>query len=89
MGFDDWFKKKFKDLHEAVCCGDLVASNYKKAIKKGFNAGAASRQDEIDELKKMIKYMKRTAQRIMIAIDDGEVDHARRSARKILKGDQS
>lgn len=54
MGFDDWFKKKFKDLHEAICCGDLVASNYKKAIKKGFNAGAASQQGEIDELQKQI-----------------------------------
>ena len=23
--FDLWFKKNFHDLHEAICCGDLVA----------------------------------------------------------------
>ena len=54
MDFDKYFKAKFKDLHEAVCCGDLVAANYKKAIKKGFKAGQQSKQEEIDALQKRI-----------------------------------
>ena len=37
MSFDEWFKNKFNDLHEACCCGDLVAMKYKKAMKKAWN----------------------------------------------------
>lgn len=58
MDFDKYFKAKFKDLHEAVCCGDLVAVNYKKAIKKGFKAGQKSKQAEIDALKARINEAK-------------------------------
>lgn len=36
--FDLWFKKNFHDLHEAICCGDLVAKNYKKAMFKAWQA---------------------------------------------------
>lgn len=36
--FDLWFKKNFYDLHEAICCGDLVAKNYKKAMFKAWQA---------------------------------------------------
>lgn len=36
--FEKWFKKNFKDLHEAICCGDLVAKNYKKAMFKAWQA---------------------------------------------------
>ena len=38
--FDLWFKKNFHDLHEAICCGDLVAKNYKKAMFKAWQASA-------------------------------------------------
>ena len=38
--FDLWFKKNFHDLHEAICCGDLVAKNYKKAMSKAWQASA-------------------------------------------------
>ena len=38
--FDLWFKKNFHDLHEAICCGDLVAKNYKKAMFKAWKASA-------------------------------------------------
>ena len=38
--FDLWFKKNFHDLHEAICCGDLVAKNYKKAMFKAWLASA-------------------------------------------------
>ena len=38
--FDLWFKKNFYDLHEAICCGDLVAKNYKKAMFKAWQASA-------------------------------------------------
>lgn len=38
--FDQWFKKNFKDLYEAICCGDLVANNYKKAMYKAWRASA-------------------------------------------------
>lgn len=60
-----------------------------------YDDGKASRQDEVsklqnevDELQKRIKDMQKAAQRIMIAIDDGELDHARRSAIKIFKGEE-
>ena len=36
--FEEWFKNKFHDLHEAICCGDLVAKNYKKAMFKAWQA---------------------------------------------------
>ena len=39
--FDLWFKKNFYDLHEAICCGDLVAKNYKKAMFKAWQASAS------------------------------------------------
>ena len=39
--FDLWFKKNFHDLHEAICCGDLVAKNYKKAMFKSWCASAS------------------------------------------------
>ena len=39
--FDLWFKKNFHDLHEAICCGDLVAKNYKKAMFKVWCASAS------------------------------------------------
>ena len=39
--FDLWFKKNFHDLHEAICCGDLVAKNYKKAMFKAWQASAS------------------------------------------------
>lgn len=39
--FDLWFKKNFHDLHEAICCGDLVAKNYKKAMFKAWCASAS------------------------------------------------
>lgn len=51
-----------------------------------FKRGAESRQAEIDELQKRIKSMQKTAQRIMIAIDDDEIEYARRSAIKMFKG---
>ena len=38
--FDLWFKKNFHDLHEAICCGDLVAKNYKKDMFKAWQASA-------------------------------------------------
>lgn len=38
--FEKWFKKSFKDLYEAVLCGDLVAKNYKKAMYKAWKASA-------------------------------------------------
>lgn len=38
--FDNWFKNKFHDLNEAICCGDLVAKNYKKAMFKAWQASA-------------------------------------------------
>ena len=53
----------------------------------GFHDGSESRQIEIDELKKRIKVIQKTAQRIMVSIDDGELDYARRSAIKIFKGE--
>ena len=39
--FDLWFKKNFHDLHESICCGDLVAKNYKKAMFKSWCASAS------------------------------------------------
>ena len=36
--FEEWFKKNFYELHEAICCGDLVAKNYKKAMFKAWQA---------------------------------------------------
>lgn len=53
--FNSWFKKKFRDLHDAILCGDLVAGNYKKVSKKSYEAGQQSRQKEIDELNLTIK----------------------------------
>ena len=41
MNFDDWFESEFNDLHEAICCGDLVAKNYKKAMFKAWQASAS------------------------------------------------
>ena len=38
--FGFWFKKNFHDLHEAICCGDLVAKNYKNAMFKAWKASA-------------------------------------------------
>ena len=52
--FNSWFKKKFRDLHDAILCGDLVAGNYKKEKKKSYEAGQQSKQAEIDELQKRI-----------------------------------
>lgn len=48
--FDNWFKKKFRDLHDAILCGDLIAGNYKKVSKKSYQAGQQSKQKAIDEL---------------------------------------
>lgn len=53
--FDDVFKEKFPDLVEAISCGDLIAKNYKVAIKEGFDLGQQSKQQEVDELKKRIE----------------------------------
>lgn len=53
--FNSWFKKKFRDLHDAILCGDLVAGNYKKVSKKSYEAGQQSKQKEIDELNLTIK----------------------------------
>ena len=53
--FDSWFKKKFKDLHDSILCGDLVAAKYKKVSKRSYEAGQQSRQAEIDDLKKRIE----------------------------------
>ena len=36
--FEEWFKNEFHDLHEAICCGDLVAKNYKKAMFKAWQS---------------------------------------------------
>lgn len=54
--FDEWFKKKFYDLHEACCCGDLVAINYKKEIKKTWNF----QQKKIDVLERELKSANKT-----------------------------
>lgn len=51
IDFDNWFKKKFRDLHDAILCGDLIAGNYKKVSKKSYEAGQQSKQKEIDRLK--------------------------------------
>lgn len=48
--FDSWFKKKFRDLHDAILCGDLIAGNYKKVSKKSYEAGQQSKQGEVDKL---------------------------------------
>lgn len=52
--FDDYFNEKFPDLVEAISCGDLIAKNYKVAIKEGFDLGKQSKQQEVDELQKRI-----------------------------------
>lgn len=52
--FDDYFNEEFPDLVEAICCGDLIAKNYKVAIKEGFDLGQQSRQSVIDSLHKNI-----------------------------------
>jgi len=52
--FDDYFNEEFPDLVEAICCGDLIAKNYKVAIKEGFDLGQQSRQSIIDSLHKNI-----------------------------------
>lgn len=36
--FDLWFKNNFPDLNQAICCGDLVAKNYNKAMFKAWTA---------------------------------------------------
>ena len=53
--FDSWFKKNFRDLHDAILCGDLIAGNYKKVSKKSYEAGQQSKQKEIDSLLKRVK----------------------------------
>lgn len=49
--FDEFFKDKFKDLHEAILCDDLLARSYKKAIKDVWNY----QQRKIDELERKLK----------------------------------
>lgn len=97
QGFDEWFKKRHtkSGWYEKTLLNDDDALYLKKEMSKAYKAGASSRQDEvsklqteIDELKKRIKAMQKTAQRIMVAIDDDELDYARRSAIKIFKGEE-
>lgn len=73
--FDEWY---FKQNHLGIEPIDHARESYR--------AGAASRQAEIDELQKRIKAIQKTAQRIMVAIDDDEIEYARRSAIKMFKG---
>lgn len=47
--FDEFFKNKFKDLHESLCCGDLVAKKYKKALWKTWQA---AKSNAVPETKK-------------------------------------
>lgn len=61
--FDSWFKKNFRDLHDAILCGDLIAGNYKKVSKKSYEAGQQAKQKEIDELNL-------TIQRLIISEED-------------------
>ena len=58
--FDDVFKEKFPDLVEAISCGDLIAKNYKVAIKEGFDLGQQSKQQEVDELQKRIDALEKS-----------------------------
>lgn len=51
--FDKWFKSNFKDLHESILCGDLVAKKYKKSIKKTWNY----QQKKLDEKQKYINHV--------------------------------
>lgn len=52
--FDKWFKDNFKDLHDAVTCGDLLAKSYRKAIKKTWS----KQQKIVDEKIKYINHIR-------------------------------
>lgn len=80
QGFDEYLEINYNEKLD-----DLT----KFLIHDAYKAGAASRQAEIDELQKRIKAIQKTAQRIIIAINDGEIAHARRSAIKIFKGESN
>lgn len=40
MNFEDWFKKKYPDLHEAILHDDYVAKKYKQVAKAAYKAGS-------------------------------------------------
>lgn len=61
-GFDEWFKEKFYDLHESCCCGDLVAIQYKKAIKKTYN----EQQKKIDAV---LEYLNESPHPLDLSVD--------------------
>ena len=79
--FNSWFKKKFRDLHDAILCGDLIARNYKKVSKKSYEAGQQSKQDEVDELKKRIESA-------MELLEYNEYVDSALQAMEILKGEE-
>lgn len=69
--FNEWFLSKFK-------CNDDERFD---SCEDAWNAGAQSKQDEIDELRKQLK-------RSMISIEDGEVDRALKIIKRVLKNEQ-
>jgi len=73
--FDLWFKKNFHDLHEAICCGDLVAKNYKKSMFKAWQASAQREGYKImpvEPTDKMIAHMINTPIEVNLLCDHAD-----------------
>ena len=70
--FDLWFKKNFHDLHEAICCGDLVAKNYKKAMFKAWQARVPEGYVVVPKEPK--EAMVEAADNALINVDVGTID---------------